>query len=612
MRRCFASAVLAALASLGFAVAPRTITRGDWIPNGAAEAVMATAGEPALMRRAENPSVDGPPAKGASAARTPSERAAGVFNVRDFGAHSLTELGCDVTGANWVGPSGEHSCGAFDSTPAVNAAIAAAVAAGRGVVFFPSGRFGTYSTVNVTRPPGVDLSIVGENATIEVLAPNRIEAIFRMARTGSQASHRHHAVFRGLRLKGANKAFYGLRVAMDVGSDVVSISNVYVEGCAIGVDLEAVMESHVADLTLFNNTLGLRVRPDASGVAGGGNANDFVGVKITGGQVGILLYQSNDRLPFHNNTFTGTLVQGLGVAGIVLAGGLNHGQTFVGGHIENGLDPTGTGAVQVGDFGAERTIAVKKADLVLLSAEARLISLSPDSVYAAPHSEVEPARSMKLPRLTMEGGSLGGNSGTHHARFEVFDSRGVVLDYVKVVSRYGTAHAREFYRSAVITENVPAFATPGSNEVAKHMEVHAPAIATSEVNAVLGRTDVVTFAPSARGQLSNSYRRAFASPTRKGRFAYASIAMRADTDTTMVLGIAGEAARQLINVPLRAGKWTYIRMITARSGATLRQWVVVHPLAVDGPTVRIARPYAQNVDEPLDAAALFNGGAFLE
>jgi hypothetical protein len=372
------------------------------------------------------------------------------------------------------------------------------------------------------------------------------------------------------------------------------------------------MESHVSDLTLFNNTLGLRLRPDASSRAGGGNANDFVGVKITGGQVGILLYQDHDRIPFHNNTFTGTLVQGIGVAGIVIAGELAYSQTFIGGHLENGLDPAQSGLVQVGDFGAERTISVRKADVVLLSADAKLVALSPDSIYAAAHGDVEPSRSKKLPRLAIDGGSIGGNSGTRFAVFDVFESRDVVFDYVRIISRHGDARAREFYRSTVISEVVPPFATPGRSQLSTIADVRPPATAMSQVSDVVDKMDVVTFAKAGAGLVSNAYRRPFSSPTRAGQFAYASMLMRASVDTTVVAAISGETALYSAEIPLRRDRWTYVRMISPRCPTTTRAWLVVHPRHPDGSTVRIARAYAQNVDEPTDGAVLFNGGAFVE
>jgi hypothetical protein len=68
----------------------------------------------------------------------------------------------DVTDARY-GAVGNDST---DSTTAINAAIAAAIAAGGGVVFFPAGIYRTSAVLNVISTPGITLMGAGHGATI--------------------------------------------------------------------------------------------------------------------------------------------------------------------------------------------------------------------------------------------------------------------------------------------------------------------------------------------------------------------------------------------------------------------------------------------------------------
>lgn len=80
---------------------------------------------------------------GSTTARSLADRFREVVNVRDFGARSTSDVGCDAAGTTWLG-TGSLPCTNFDSRPAFQAAHDALSAAGNslgGEIVIPPGKY---------------------------------------------------------------------------------------------------------------------------------------------------------------------------------------------------------------------------------------------------------------------------------------------------------------------------------------------------------------------------------------------------------------------------------------------------------------------------------------
>ncbi len=88
-----------------------------------------------------------------------------------------------------------------------------------------------------------------------------------------------------------------------------------VSRCETGIDLYSAMENSCTDVIAYLNTVGLKLRQDATN--GGGNANRFDGLRLQQNTVGLFLYGASS-FPMQNNQFNQTLVQSNTLCGIAM------------------------------------------------------------------------------------------------------------------------------------------------------------------------------------------------------------------------------------------------------------------------------------------------------
>jgi len=507
----------------------------------------------------------------------------GIVNVKTYGAAG------DGTG---------------DDTIAIQAAINYAIASGGGVLYFPAGTYNISVMLNAARVASINLSFIGEGATLKCISLAQIEAILRLERTTSPENYRFHDMVQGLIFDGNGKrAYYGIRVPFVTGFNPVTLSDLFIRDCHIGIDLQASMECIIRDTVLFDNHIGLRLRPVAT--SGGGNANSYRGIKLTNNDVGIMLYAPVDEYPVENNSFSDFLIQGTTIASILVAGVYVAGNTFGPGHIENTV-PSGTATVDMGDFGAIRNITIDKADLVLYSSDVTVQDVnSIGTCVGKAHNLVEGIRSSQKPKLRIRGSAI---SAAYGVDFSELNIEGAALYNYLSHAHSGFSQPRAFRFSTIIDETIPRRTRDpkGSQTGARYVDAPATAIITADP--VAGQIDAIIFDPSigswGGGGPINAIRYYYTDQLPTGSLAYASFIAKANHDTDLRFLITGDANVAGGVFHLAANMWTLVRISGIAWGAPIGIGLALFPISNDGPEVLLSRPHLQFALDEFEAGYL--------
>ncbi len=199
-------------------------------------------------------------ATGTSAALTLADWFMTVRNVRAFGAHAKTDLGCDGTGTTWVGVPSVLPCTNFDSTAAIQAAFDKVKAEGGGTVLFPPNAvFRATAQVSFLNTQGV--RIVGMASSGQYTGGSVIEYV------GTQSPFiRVYGVsdfaMRDLTVRYTNPAFTGTLVATPMSS-VVAIDHSALMGVGASnaqylLDLNQTTEIGIAGSHFYNAAYAIR------------------------------------------------------------------------------------------------------------------------------------------------------------------------------------------------------------------------------------------------------------------------------------------------------------------------------------------------------------------
>ena len=208
--------------------------------------------------------------------RTTQSKLRDVVSVKDFGA-----VGDGVT----------------DDTSAIQAAVSAGIAGGKGV-YIPSGTYKVTSTITVS--PTNSFAIYGDGGNSVFQASSFTGAVFEL-RPNNNWRNQEFIVSK-FKIAAAIKTSgqYGVFSNSVSGTAGVRVDNLYVENFDSGFWLKANQFCSFSNMSATACNVGLYLVQDA--VAGGGNNNTFYDCWFSSNTVGVVLVQ-NGPYPMHNNKF---------------------------------------------------------------------------------------------------------------------------------------------------------------------------------------------------------------------------------------------------------------------------------------------------------------------
>lgn len=517
-------------------------------------------------------------------AKTVNAKLQEIISVKDFGA----------TGN-----------GSTDDTTAIQSALNY-IGTNGGTLLFPHGTYRITSMLSLIYTPGIFWKLTSDKAQIYVDSASKIEAALKIKVNGNISLTRTQVEIQEFTIKGNNKAYTGLLIDSDAlgNSCVISTKQIYIDGCDVGLDIVACMESNFYDTVLFSNVINLRLRQDPIG--GGANANSFFGTRITNGSVGVVIHKTSPYV-LHNNQFFGLLCQGLTKAGVVSISANNI--EINGAHFENSITPGTSYTIDLGTFGNPNLVSIITNGVSLYSSDFSFYSCQGiNNIGCYTTNTIIGGGTTEKCLVGLFSTYL--NDGVTGS-CESLQLNNVSIDAGFFNAEYIVKNLQFFYRSSILNKltnwksnNVPAFVN-----LTNTTGVIAAATKTTGSDSFLGATDIVQYAASAGSFSSNGYY--FGVTNTSGAIndvLVFTVIFKSSIDTNLGCTVSGTQAlssNQSINI--KAGIWymycvSGIPLTTVNGGYS----AVIYPTGTDNPLVTFAKPYITRVSNPYVAAQVCN------